>query len=283
MPKTEKRKCLECNKEVIVSEGIEKYNPKTMKYDANGDLYKTKRCADCGTLFELHRTRTKHPKQQTEDKRPKIPLKPIGETESGCIAFLWFFSIVTLFLGIFRVIDSMIFFIILGIYSFLVLRQNITFCFQKKYLLKSLLYLPLLYIPKLLCEQALRYANISWLNFSISLRSWGSEALGTQYVTDWVTFFLVLAFFMFLMVSMNYYEEWYFRKSWYLVPIWALLHLVLGFSNFSVGEFIILLGMGVAFKLIYDKDGIEVSYPTHLFINFATVFVALILALVLGI
>lgn len=273
MPKTEKRKCSNCNKEVIVSEGIEKYNPKTMKYDAYGDLYKTKRCADCGELFELHRMRS-NPQQ-----RPKIPLKPMSEKMKGISALLWFLSWITLVLALVmgRFEYTIVFWIVILTYSMTYLKSNIAQCFQRKYLKKGLFYLPLLFIPKFLCEQLLARANIWWLNLGISINFlFGSV---TSQVTDWLTFFITLALLCFLFFPCNYYEEYYFRSKWYLVGIWALLHLFLGFSQFTLGEFFILCGLGIGFKLIYDRHGIEISYDTHLFTNFATVFIALILAL----
>jgi hypothetical protein len=93
---------------------------------------------------------------------------------------------------------------------------------------------------------------------------------------SWITFFITLGILILLFFPCNYYEEYYFRERWYLVGIWALLHLFLGFSQFTLGELFILCGLGIGFKLIYDKHGIQVSYPTHVFVNLMTVFIALL-------
>jgi hypothetical protein len=212
-----------------------------------------------------------------KDTRPSIPLKPMTENEKSISSLLWLGSIIMLFLSLFvqRFEFTMLFWVMLLSYGFFYLKSNIAQCFQKKYIGKSLLYLPLLFIPKFVCEQLLARANIWWLNIGISLNYlFGSSSMQ---ITNWLSFFFTLGILIFLFFPCNYYEEYYFRKRWYLVGIWALLHLFLGFSQFSIGEFFILCGLGIGFKLLYDKHGIQVSYPTHVFVNLLTILTALLL------
>jgi hypothetical protein len=215
-----------------------------------------------------------------QGKRPKIPLKPITESEKRISDLLWIGSIITLFIALFaqRFEITILFWTLALIYSMHQIRSNIADCFQKKYILKSLIFLPLIFIPKLVCEQLLARANIWWLNLGISVNTiFGFGSAGTE--ASWLTFFISLALIILLFLPCNYYEEYYFREKWYLVGIWALLHLFLGFSQFTVGEFFILCGIGIGFKLIYDKHGIQVSYPTHVFTNLMTVFIAIVIIL----
>lgn len=213
-----------------------------------------------------------------KDTRPSIPFKPMTEKEKSIHSFLWLGSILFLFASMFyHGFFTYAFWGLFCIYGIHFLKGNIAQCFQRQYIKKALLYLPLLFIPKFLCEQLVAFANIWWLNLGISANYFFGS--GTE-TTSWISFFITLGLLICLFLPCNYFEEYYFRKRWYLVAIWALLHLILGFSSFTLGEFFILCGLGIGFKLIYDKHGIQVSYPTHVFANLLTVFVPIILLLV---
>jgi hypothetical protein len=214
-----------------------------------------------------------------KDTRPKIPLKEMSANMKGISGLLWLASIILLVVSLVQHEFTTLFWIFLLTYSMLYLKSNIAQCFKKTYILKSLLYLPLLFIPKFVCEQLLARANIWWLNIGISANFLFGSAI-SQTATSWISFFITMGILILLFFPCNYYEEYHFRKRWYLVGIWALLHLFLGFSNFSIGEFFVLCGLGIGFKLIYDKHGIQVSYPTHVFVNIMTVFMAVVIILI---
>jgi len=213
---------------------------------------------------------------EEKDSRPKIPLKELSGNAKGISALLWIASIILLVMSLVQHEFTLLFWIVILTYSMFYLKSNIAQCFKKTYILKSLLYLPLLFIPKFVCEQLLSRANIWWLNIGISANFLFGGS-GTVMATDWISFFISMGVLVLLFFPCNYYEEYYFRKRWYLVGIWALMHLFLGFSNFSIGEFFVLCGLGIGFKLIYDKHGIQVSYPTHVFVNLMTVIMAVLL------
>jgi len=77
----------------------------------------------------------------------------------------------------------------------------------------------------------------------------------------------------------NFYEEYYFRKRWVYVPIWALLHLFLGFSGFTVGALLVIFVSGIVFKVIWDKYGFQKAYACHVLTNWTSIAVAILIVI----
>jgi len=78
--------------------------------------------------------------------------------------------------------------------------------------------------------------------------------------------FVPLLIYMFLHI--NYFEEFYFRKSKKMVLVWALIHIGMGIK---IHMALILIPIGFIFKYIYDKKGIQNSYAMHFATNIMVV------------
>jgi len=72
----------------------------------------------------------------------------------------------------------------------------------------------------------------------------------------------------------NYYEEEIFRKKWWLVPAWALLHLVMGIPIYAV---IPIFSVGILYKIIYDKYSLQHAYTLHLSTNMSLLLIVVFL------
>jgi hypothetical protein len=84
---------------------------------------------------------------------------------------------------------------------------------------------------------------------------------------------MVLALLIF-----NYREEAFYRDSLRDVVIWAVLHLVMGIPLFAVLPIFV---VGLAYKAIYDRKGLQTVYVTHLATNL-TLIGLIVLAILLG-
>ncbi len=104
----------------------------------------------------------------------------------------------------------------------------------------------------------------SWLGYNIALGPYANEGV-------WgVLPFLPLLFYM--LVHVNYFEEFYFRKNSKRVVIWAFLHIVMGVP---VHVALVLLPLGFFYKHIYDKYDVNHSYALHFATNIVIIFSSL--------
>nr|AIF08509.1 hypothetical protein [uncultured marine thaumarchaeote KM3_31_E07]AIF08581.1 hypothetical protein [uncultured marine thaumarchaeote KM3_31_F07] len=103
--------------------------------------------------------------------------------------------------------------------------------------------------------------NWGWLGYNIAL-----GPLGDQGFLGILPFVPIL---IYMLMHLNYYEEFYFRKNKKLVVLWAFLHIAMGVQIHVV---FVLLPVGFIYKYIYDKYGLNNAYSVHFTTNIFLVF-----------
>jgi membrane protease YdiL (CAAX protease family) len=98
--------------------------------------------------------------------------------------------------------------------------------------------------------------NLSWLGYNIA-----AGPLAHQGLIGIIPFVPLLVY---MLIHVNYFEEYYFRKSSKWVVLWGFLHLLMGVSLSAV---FILLPLGFFYKYIYDKYGLNHAYALHFATN----------------
>lgn len=142
---------------------------------------------------------------------------------------------------------------------------------------KALLLLPvaltiLLVVNALAIQLADTYPILhwGWLGYNVvfgpSTPSTSVEPASTVTVTILSSLYLLFVLGIVGLAStiFNYYEEKVFRKRWWLVPTWALLHLIMGIPIYAV---IPIFSTGILYKIIYDKYSLQHAYTLHLGTN----------------
>jgi len=145
---------------------------------------------------------------------------------------------------------------------------------------KGLLIVPLTVLISVGGHKLLDLINNEILNIRLSGGIFGTLS-GTAESSLIADIFALVFLFIILGIGMpvfNFYEEYYFRKRWLYVPIWVVLHLLLGFSGFTVGALILIFIMGIIFKIVWDRWGFQSAFMSHLFTNWGSVGINLILA-----
>ncbi len=98
--------------------------------------------------------------------------------------------------------------------------------------------------------------NLSWLGYNIVIGPYADQGV-----------FGILPFIpllIYMLIHVNYFEEFYFRKNVKRVVIWALLHIVMGVAVYVV---IVLLPLGFFYRYILDKYSINHAYTLHFATN----------------
>jgi membrane protease YdiL (CAAX protease family) len=98
--------------------------------------------------------------------------------------------------------------------------------------------------------------NLSWLGYNIVIGPYADQGV-----------FGILPFIpllIYMLIHVNYFEEFYFRKNVKRVVIWALLHIVMGVALYVV---IVLLPLGFFYRYILDKYSINHAYTLHFATN----------------
>ena len=98
--------------------------------------------------------------------------------------------------------------------------------------------------------------NLSWLGYNIVIGPFADQGV-----------FCILPFIpllIYMLIHVNYFEEFYFRKNVKRVVIWALLHIVMGVAVYVV---IVLLPLGFFYRYILDKYSINHAYTLHFATN----------------
>lgn len=98
--------------------------------------------------------------------------------------------------------------------------------------------------------------NLSWLGYNIVIGPYADQGV-----------FGILPFIpllIYMLIHVNYFEEFYFRKNVKRVVIWALLHIVMGVAVYVV---IVLLPLGFFYRYIVDKYSINHAYTLHFATN----------------
>ena len=104
--------------------------------------------------------------------------------------------------------------------------------------------------------------NWSWLGYNIAFGPFADQGmLG-------IIPFVPLLIYMFLHI--NYFEEFYFRKSKKMVLVCALIHIGMGIK---IHMALVLIPIGFVFKYINDKKGVKHSYAMHFATNIMVVVV----------
>jgi membrane protease YdiL (CAAX protease family) len=135
---------------------------------------------------------------------------------------------------------------------------------------KALIYLPLTVLLLVMFVifamnflSSIPILNMSWLGYNIAIGPFGDQGLFG------VLPFLPLLIYMLLHV--NYFEEFYFRKDVKRVVIWALLHIVMGVAVYVA---LILLPIGFFYKFIRDKYDINHAYTLHFATNIVLIVIS---------
>ena len=98
--------------------------------------------------------------------------------------------------------------------------------------------------------------NLSWLGYNIVIGPFADQGV-----------FGILPFIpllIYMLIHVNYFEEFYFRKNVKRIVIWALLHIVMGVAVYVV---IVLLPLGFFYRYILDKYSINHAYTLHFATN----------------
>ena len=98
--------------------------------------------------------------------------------------------------------------------------------------------------------------NLSWLGYNIVIGPFADQGV-----------FGILPFIpllIYMLIHVNYFEEFYFRKNVKRVVIWALLHIVMGVAVYVV---IVLLPLGFFYRYVLDKYSINHAYTLHFATN----------------
>jgi membrane protease YdiL (CAAX protease family) len=102
--------------------------------------------------------------------------------------------------------------------------------------------------------------NLSWLGYNIVIGPFADQGV-----------FGILPFIpllIYMLIHVNYFEEFYFRKNVKRVVIWALLHIVMGVAVYVV---IVLLPLGFFYRYILYKYSINHAYTLHFATNLVLV------------
>ena len=98
--------------------------------------------------------------------------------------------------------------------------------------------------------------NLSWLGYNIVIGPFADQG-----VLGILPFIPLL---IYMLIHVNYFEEFYFRKNVKRVVIWALFHIVMGVAVYVV---IVLLPLGFFYRYILDKYSINHAYTLHFATN----------------
>jgi membrane protease YdiL (CAAX protease family) len=136
---------------------------------------------------------------------------------------------------------------------------------------KALLFLPLtvsvlviyVFFGKDLVSQ-IPLLNLSWLGYNIALGPFGDKGA--------VGILPFLPILVYVLIHVNYFEEFYFRKNVKRVIIWAFLHIAMGVA---VHVALVLLPIGFFYRYIYNKYSVNHSYALHLATNLVLIGISL--------
>lgn len=100
----------------------------------------------------------------------------------------------------------------------------------------------------------------SWLGYNIALGPSADQGL--------LGILPFLPMLVYMLVHVNYFEEYYFRKNALLTVVWAFLHVAMGVA---VHVALALLPVGFLYKHIFKTRGINHAYALHFATNMAIV------------
>ena len=98
--------------------------------------------------------------------------------------------------------------------------------------------------------------NLSWLGYNIVIGPYADQGV--------FGIFPFIPLLIYMLIHVNYFEEFYFRKNVKRVVIWALLHIVMGVAVYVV---IVLLPLGFFYRYILDKYSVYHAYTLHFATN----------------
>lgn len=127
----------------------------------------------------------------------------------------------------------------------------------------SILFLSVIFAFKLINE--IPVLNLSWLGYNIAVGPY-AETKG------FIGILPFLPFLIYALIHMNYFEEYYFRSSFKRVIVWAFLHMIMGVS---LGIVLLLLPIGMIYKIVYDRYGVNYSYALHFMTNISIISISL--------
>ncbi len=106
--------------------------------------------------------------------------------------------------------------------------------------------------------------NWSWLGYNVALGPYADQ--GYMGVLPFVPMLI------YMLIHVNYFEEMYFRKKWWMTIIWAFLHVAMGVA---VHVALALLPLGFLYKYIYKTKGLDHAYALHFATNIIVVTVSI--------
>lgn len=106
--------------------------------------------------------------------------------------------------------------------------------------------------------------NSSWLGYNIALGPFGNKG-----VSGILPFIPMLVY---MLIHVNYFEEYYFRKNVKRVIIWACMHLVMGVAIHVV---LVLLPLGFFYRHVFNKYSVNHAYSLHFATNLVLVGIAI--------
>jgi len=102
--------------------------------------------------------------------------------------------------------------------------------------------------------------NWSWLGYNVAIGPYADA--GFLGVAPFVPMLV------YMLIHVNYFEEMYFRKNWWMTVAWAFLHVAMGVA---VHVALALLPIGFLYKHIYKKKGLNHAYALHFATNMIVV------------
>jgi hypothetical protein len=154
--------------------------------------------------------------------------------------------------------------------SVLVARETRTRLLNLRSGASALLFLPLTVTPLVLYAifakdfiSQIPLLNLSWLGYNIALGPFADNG-----VYGILPFIPMLVY---MLIHVNYFEEFYFRKNIKRVIIWAFMHLAMGVAIHVV---FVLLPLGFFYRYIVNKYSVNHAYTLHLATNIVLVAIA---------
>ena len=129
--------------------------------------------------------------------------------------------------------------------------------------IRALAYLPLTVLPLLAFAilavnllSSIPLLNASWLGYNIAIGPFGNQGM--------LGILPFIPLLVYMLIHVNYFEEFYFRKNVKYVVVWALLHLAMGVAVYVA---LALVPLGLFYKFIRNRYDVNHAYALHFATN----------------
>ena len=146
----------------------------------------------------------------------------------------------------------------------------------KKALLYLFLTIPILLVTligSIIVSEYIPILKLGWLGYNIIFGPSLNSNTETTTLLSIIPTLSIFIFAMFACLIFNYYEEKEFRKKWIHVPLWAVLHLIMGIPIYAI---IPIFSVGIIYKHIYDKYSLDHAYTAHFATNIVIIGIVIV-------